>query len=142
MLRLSYVVLSIAAMMACGLAGAPASAQESPPPETITAVIPQPSGGTGSGGGPADLSALWDVRQTPTKLAACTISPLGGLVFRSIGNTTIPAGTVIRWLVPSTKRYGSYVLGTDLMPGQSLTLAALVGPALDQAATCISVLGG
>ena len=144
---LTVVVLALAWTMEAGGQETPGgpppdSSSEAPPPPTIGANVPPQGGHHPSGTGElTDLMNGWDVRTNPTTLVGCTFDG-SDIYFRSIGNMTIPAGTVIHWGVAGTANYGTFVLANDLEPGQSVSLAALSGPAAEVSAACLSKIGG
>ena len=145
---LTVVVLALAWTMEAGGQETPGgpppdSSSEAPPPPTIGANVP-PLGDhhpSGTGDSLLDVMHTWDVRTNPTTLVGCTFDG-SDIYFRSIGNMTIPAGTVIHWGVAGTANYGTFVLANDLEPGQSVSLAALSGPAAEVSAACLSKIGG
>lgn len=124
----------------------PSSSSSVPPPSSSTpsvSSVEPPGDKGGTGGGPTDLNLARDARDNPMTLVGCTGSAKQpDLYFRNIGNTSIPAGTTITWIVPSTGERGTYTTPKEIKPGDYLPYSAALAAALGKDGTCLAGLLG
>lgn len=116
---------------------------------------PPPGGGNPPNGGPPpdnkpapdlpdDPNFNQDGTQKISMLISCRV-PKGSdqttaIVFRNIGQKTIPVGTPVTWYVSDTGQGGQFVLPGDLRVGQELNAADLLKLGVPADAHCLSKL--
>jgi hypothetical protein len=112
-----------------------------PPPDTSSIPVPPPGNSGGTAGGYTDFNLAKDAREQPTALIGCTgTATEPDLWFRNIGNTTLTAGTVVTWMVPSTGERGTFALPKDIKPGDYLPDNSALAAALGKNGSCIAAL--
>ena len=110
---------------------------------------PPPGGGTPPDNKPTpdlpdDPNYNQDGTQKVSMLVSCRV-PKGddqttAIVFRNIGQKTIPVGTAVTWFVSGTGQGGQFVLPGDLRVGQELSAADLLKLGVPADAHCLSKL--
>lgn len=149
-------VLSILAMVLASVAVYPAFAQSSSSSSSSSSSIsssssssslppppPPPEDKGGTAGGPTDFNLARESRDNPTMLVGCRgTSQAPDLFFRNIGNTAIPAGTSITWIVPSTGERGTFATPKEIKPGDYVPYPAALAAALGKDGTCVAGLLG
>ena len=115
-----------------------------PPPDGGTP--PPPGGGGGDGGdlGGDDPNYNPDGSRKVSMLIACKVPTVQtettDVLFRNIGDKTIPSGTPVTWYVKTTGQGGQFLLPADLPAGKELTAADLLKLGVPADAKCYSKL--
>jgi len=115
-----------------------------PPPDGGTP--PPPGGGGGDGGdlGGDDPNYNADGSRKVSMLIACKVPTVQtettDVLFRNIGDKTIPSGTPVTWYVKTTGQGGQFLLPADLPAGKELTAADLLKLGVPADAKCYSKL--
>jgi hypothetical protein len=108
---------------------------------------PPPDGGGGSGGDGGNL--VDDPNYNPdgtrkvSMLISCQVPKVDvttDVMFRNIGEKTIPSGTPVTWYVKTTGQGGQFLLSSDLPVGQDLTAADLLKLGVPADTQCYSKL--
>ena len=117
-----------------------------PPPDGGTPPPPDGGGGGGDGGdlGGDDPNYNADGSRKVSMLIACKVPTVEtettDVLFRNIGDKTIPSGTPVTWYVKTTGQGGQFLLPADLPAGKELTAADLLKLGVPADAKCYSKL--
>ena len=106
---------------------------------------PPPGGGGGNGGDLADdPNYNPDGTRKISMLIACKVTQAQpvttDVLFRNIGDKTIPSGTPVTWYVKATGQGGKFLLPADLPVGKELTAADLLKLGVPAGTNCYSQL--